>query len=186
MHTWVREHSDQNSIYCYENITYIRDTGKASGQHIGKGGEKTFVVDADVEGEQAGWAGVSADNDAVCVAWILVKQTDSSSDTAARWTGDVGRNCDQAWAYQNQVAGRYKDGDEEKEHKPACTWIDADHTGSTEIASIKFNVKSFGDDIKKIADESDKAICDHTAWGADNYPISGKCYNCARCTEFSY
>lgn len=84
------------------------------------------------------------------------------------------------------MVGWYKDGDEEKEYKFVCIWIDVDYIGSMEIVFIKFNVKLFGDDIKKIVDESDKVICDYMVWGVDNYFISGKCYNCVWCIEFSY
>lgn len=141
--------------------------GEGDGTKIDSGGFEEITVGQSSPGTQAEYVGVAVDKNAVCVAWVTVKQYDNTEGGA--WTGDIGYNCDQHWYEQNQKAGKYKDSDDD--YVPKCTWLDADHTGDTPSAAIKFNVRAYGDKVEETYENSD--ACDQTVWGKDNGPING-------------
>jgi hypothetical protein len=70
---------------------------------------------------------------------------------------------------QKEQAGHFKDSD--TPYVPYCTWLDADHTGSTQSASMKFKVDSYGQGITDTIGNNDQ--CDATLWGPDKGPING-------------
>lgn len=84
------------------------------------------------------------------------------------WTGDIGANCGQAWYHNDDTAGYFKDTMDD--YYPACTWLDADHTGTTESASMKFKIASYGEGVTDTVNNADQ--CDATLWGPDKGPIS--------------
>ncbi|KAI9172760.1 Non-reducing end alpha-L-arabinofuranosidase BoGH43A [Paramyrothecium foliicola] len=166
-----RQQSDDPGMEGYISAGYAWDVenyylGMSEGTDIEAGGYKTIVVDQESGGAQAAYVGISAGDNAVCVAWIAVTQLDLTKGGA--WTGDIGYNCDQHWYEQNQVAGTIEETGEE--YVPKCTWIDADHTEDVPSAALKFNIKAYGQDSGETY--KNNAACDMTVWGPDDGPIN--------------
>jgi hypothetical protein len=127
-------------------------------------------VDQSVGGRRAGYISVSNDNDATCIAWITVQQFDGT--TGGAWTGDIGYSCGQDWYNSVEPAGTLPDG---SEYIPKCTWIDADHTNDIAIASLKFDVSAYGENVQ---DTVGNDACAATLYGPDSGPIAGKFSRC--------
>lgn len=111
---------------------------------------------------------VSTGDDAVCVAWITVANHDGSLKGGA-WTGDIGYKCDQHWYQQDEAAGKVPDSNDD--YIPHCTWLDADHTGDTPSAAVKFKTRAYGEAVKDTVDSGDP--CKFTKFGPDDGPIAG-------------
>lgn len=133
-----------------------------------QGGVVDTVIDSFSGGARAEYIGISVARDAVCVAWISVKQFDQT--TGGAWTGDIGYECGQAWYANKEMAG-YVDDDETEEYIPRCTWLDAALKEDTESASLKFDTTAYGKKVKDTVDNKD--ACKYTLWGEDDAPISG-------------
>jgi hypothetical protein len=61
------------------------------------------------------------------------------------------------------------------EYIPKCTWIDADHTNDIAIASLKFDVSAYGENVQ---DTVGNDACAATLYGPDSGPIAGKFSRC--------
>lgn len=133
-----------------------------------QGGIVDTVIDSLSGGGRAEYVGISVARDAVCVAWIGVKQFDQIAGGV--WTGDIGYECGQAW-YANKERAGYLDEDNEQDYLPRCTWLDASLKEGTKSASMKFDVSSYGEKVKDTM--GSKAACNYTLWGEDDAPISG-------------
>jgi hypothetical protein len=133
------------------------------------GGVVDITIDSISGGSRASYVGISVATDAVCVAWIGVTQFDNSEGGV--WTGDIGYECGQAW-YANKESAGYLDSDEKEQYFPKCTWLDADHSGDTKSASMKFNTRAYGEKTKETVKNKD--ACKYTLWGEDDAPISGE------------
>lgn len=120
------------------------------------------------QGRRIEYAGVSAEKDAICIAWITVTMHDGTNGGA--WTGDIGSECDQVWYHSAEKAGKFKDSNED--YIPRCTWLDEDHSGDTKVAAMKFATGAYGEKVEDTV--KNKKQCDSTKWGPDNGPISGK------------
>ncbi|KAF5228856.1 hypothetical protein FAUST_10830 [Fusarium austroamericanum] len=142
--------------------------GRGDGGSMEQGGVVDIVIDSFSGGARAEYIGISVARDAVCVAWISVKQFDQT--TGGAWTGDIGYECGQAWYANKEMAG-YIDDDETEEYIPRCTWLDAALKEDTESASLKFDTTAYGKKVKDTVDNKD--ACKYTLWGEDDAPISG-------------
>lgn len=69
-------------------------------------------------GQQPTYVQISGTDDAVCIAYLIQTWPDG---TQRGWLGDMGQACGATWGYSNVIIGT--------DHKPACTWLDQDHTG---------------------------------------------------------
>ncbi|KAI9150772.1 hypothetical protein HJFPF1_10549 [Paramyrothecium foliicola] len=121
--------------------------GKADGTSIESGDVQKIVVEQDSPSTRAEYVGIAIDSDAVYIAWVAVKQQDSTG--GGGWTGDIGSACGQEW----------------------CTWLDADRNEDIPSAAMKFSVRAYGEDASNVADN--EAACGYTLWGPDNGPING-------------
>lgn len=145
-----------------------RYLGKSGGGKIDKPGDfKEFAVVQDDHGARAGYIGVSAEKDALCIAWITVRTKDET--IGGSWTGDVGSKCGQHWYPATETAGYMPDG--ETLYIPRCTWLDEDHTGGKPSASMKFKILAYGETVADTVKTSKQ--CAYTEWGPDNGPING-------------
>jgi hypothetical protein len=144
--------------------------GQSKGCKIGSGGVCEKIIEQPTYGVRAGYIGVSNNNDATCIAWITVEQSDDS--TSGAWTGDIGYQCGQAWYNSVEPAGKLKVGDKYTgdTYIPKCTWIDGDHTNTIENAALKFDVTAYGE---KVLDTVDADACAPTIYGVDSAPIAG-------------
>ena len=120
---------------------------------------------------------LAATNDAVCIAWVSVLQSDGS--TSGAWTGDIGKACGQSWYHSNQQAGKLKNG---TAYTPACTWFDGDHTNGIVNAGLKFRIYAYGEGAEETV-KADKA-CGASIFGNSTGPISGESLK-LRCTLWS-
>ncbi|KAI4690666.1 uncharacterized protein J4E88_002138 [Alternaria novae-zelandiae] len=154
-----------NKVYSYSQANGYQ--GQADGCDIGNGGICDVIIDAGVPGQRAVYVSVSNNNDATCIAWIIVQQRDGTFPGA--WTGDIGAACGQSWYEQIEVAGKQPDG---SDYVPRCTWLDADHTNDIPSAALKFDVTAYGENVNETADAN--AGCDYTIYGEDNGPLAGK------------
>jgi hypothetical protein len=145
--------------------------GQSKGCKIGSGGVCEKIIEQPTYGVRAGYIGVSNNNDATCIAWITVEQSDDS--TSGAWTGDIGYQCGQAWYNSVEPAGKLKVGDKYTgdTYIPKCTWIDGDHTNTIENAALKFDVTAYGE---KVLDTAEADACAPTIYGVDSAPIAGK------------
>ena len=100
--------------------------------NIEDGSFTDFTLDSN--GQQPTYVQILGSDDAVCVAYI----TQTWPDGIKRgWSGDMGMICDQShWAYSNVIVS--DDG-----HKPACTWLDADHTNGIKSAGVQIHMQDF-------------------------------------------
>lgn len=99
---------------------------------IKSGSFTDFTVDC--QGQQPTYVQIRGREDAVCIAYITQTWPDG---TQRGWSGDVGMQCDQSyWAYSNVIIS--DDG-----HKPACTWLDVDHTGGIKQAAMQIHMQDF-------------------------------------------
>ncbi|RSL61019.1 hypothetical protein CEP54_006481 [Fusarium duplospermum] len=142
--------------------------GRADGDSMELGGIVETMIDSFSGGSRAEYIGISVADDAVCVAWITVAQFDKTKGGA--WTGDIGYECGQSW-YANKEAAGYLGKDEDEEYIPKCTWLDGNHSGGTESASMKFKTVAYGHEVKDTVDN--KEACKYTIWGEDDAPIHG-------------
>jgi hypothetical protein len=79
--------------------------------------------------------------------------------------------CGQYWYMSVEPAGMLKDDQEKgKEYVPRCTWIDGDHSNDIKIASLKFDVSAYGEEV---LDTAGKDACGPTIYGEDNGPLAG-------------
>ena len=69
-------------------------------------------------GQQPTYVQISGTDDGVCIAYLIQTWPDG---TQRGWLGDMGQACGATWGYSNVIVGT--------NHKPACTWLDQDHTG---------------------------------------------------------
>jgi hypothetical protein len=138
--------------------------GQAGGSFIDRGDFHDFTIDQNVGGQRAEYVGLSAENDAVCVAWVTVSQFDDTRGSAL--TGDVGSQCGQNWYENVEIAGFFKDGGD---YRPRCSWLDGDMSEGIPSAAMKFASSYYGE---KTTDSVNDA-CGGAIWGADTGPISG-------------
>lgn len=143
--------------------------GEAGGDSISAGGIIDTTIDSFSNGARAEYAGIAATDNAVCVAWITVKQFDGTAGGA--WTGDIGYSCGQHWYENHEMAG-YTDEEQKNEYIPKCTWLDADHTGDAPSAALKFYTPGYGEKVQDTIDNAKS--CEYTLWGPDEGPINGK------------
>lgn len=142
--------------------------GRGDGGSMKQGGIVDTMIDSFSNGARAEYAGISVARDAVCVAWISVRQFDNTPGGA--WTGDIGYECGQAW-YANKEKAGYLDEDQTEDYIPRCTWLDASLKEGTKSASMKFDTSAYGEKVKDTVNNKD--ACDYTLWGEDDAPISG-------------
>nr|POE72335.1 hypothetical protein CFP56_12210 [Quercus suber] len=151
------------AVYAYDlDNQYL---GSGSGGDVADGGTFSTTIDQSSPDIQADFVGVTFTDDAVCVAWISVKMQDGSPGGA--WTGDIGANCGEVWAYQTQTAGTA----ENQAYIPRCTWFDGDHTTGAH-SSMKFRTRAYGEACADTIANSHQ--CDSTIYGVDNTPIDGQ------------
>ncbi|ORY16598.1 hypothetical protein BCR34DRAFT_597605 [Clohesyomyces aquaticus] len=156
-----------NHVYAFDERNGY--SGQSDGCDIDSGGICTRTVDQSVGGRRAGYISVSANNDAVCIAWITVQQFDGTRGGA--WTGDIGYGCGQDWYNSVEPAGRFKDEQGGGEYVPKCTWLDADHTNDIANAALKFDVSAYGENVVETANNN---ACAPTIYGPDNGPLAGQ------------
>lgn len=84
---------DISSIDGYDEFN--RAIGSSSGGYIASGDVLDATLDQDSPGTQARYLSVTAADDAVCIAWISVKQNDGAERAGGSWTGDIGAGCGQ-------------------------------------------------------------------------------------------
>ncbi|EHK18047.1 uncharacterized protein TRIVIDRAFT_67261 [Trichoderma virens Gv29-8] len=143
--------------------------GKSNGgQYIKEGDFGDFVMDQFVDGKRIGYAAVTADKDAVCIAWITITMNDGTPKGA--WTGDIGSDCGQAWYPSNEIAGTLKDSNES--YFPRCTWLDGDRSGDATVAAMKFSVAAYGNEVQKTVEYKNQ--CHFTLWRPVTGAIAGK------------
>ena len=103
-----------------------------SDSKIESGSFTDFTVNC--QGQKPIYVQIRGRDDAVCIAYITQTWPDG---TQRGWSGDVGMQCEQSyWAYSNIIVSG--DG-----HKPACTWLDRDHTGGIKQASMQIYMQDF-------------------------------------------
>jgi hypothetical protein len=148
--------------------------GQSKGCKIGPGGMCEKIIEQPTFGVRAGYIGVSNNDDATCIAWISVEQSDETKGGGA-WTGDIGYMCGQAWYNSVEPAGKLKEGTEYTgpPYVPKCTWIDGDHTNTIENAALKFDVMAYGENVP---DTANADACAPTIYAADSAPIAGKSF----------
>ena len=96
-----------------------------SESEVNSGSFTDFTLDC--SGQQPTYVQIFGTGDAICIAYIAQTWPDG---TQRGWSGDVGMLCDQSyWAYFNIIVSG--DG-----HKPACTWLDRDHTNGLKAAAM--------------------------------------------------
>lgn len=155
---------------------YNQEVGRADGGHVGSGGTLDLTLDQSVPGVQSDFVSVSAGNDAVCIAWISVRQKDGVEAAGGAWNGDIGSSCPgpngagQFVYASEQVAGTLPDGGE---WRPQCMWLDGDLTNDFPSASLKFDVNAFGN-INSEKTLSDGATCSKIIYTDNKDPISAQ------------
>ncbi|PKK52751.1 hypothetical protein CI102_2487 [Trichoderma harzianum] len=152
------------AVFAWDNNNNYR--GKSKGKHIGEGSFEDIILSQFQHGRRLEYVAVAADEDAVCIAWIGVTMEDGTPNGA--WTGDIGSECGQAWYHSNEVGGYFKDT--QKRYIPRCTWLDADRSGDSVVAAMKFSVLAYGTDVAETVEN--KKQCDFTLWGSDAGPIA--------------
>lgn len=137
-------------------------------EDISEGNFADYALDQDNSGIQTQYASFIGTDGAICINWITLKNTDGAFDAA--WTGDIGRFCHHSWTFGNQIAGRNKDTGEP--YKPACTWLDADHTNGIDTAALKINFGAYAENLAAHT-VSTKTACSNTLFAADAAEITG-------------
>lgn len=142
--------------------------GSVDGSHIAHGDFADYTIDQNVGGQRVEYIGISGGDDAICIAWISISQSDNTR--GAVLTGDVGAACGQYW-YANVETAGYFDNDTTRPYKPNCFWLDSDHTNDIPSAAVKFGVAAFGAEVADTIANSD--VCNAVLWGPDSGPING-------------
>lgn len=121
------------SIYAYNEDKQIVGHGKGRGD-IASGSFQDITIDqSKAPGQQPTYLQLNAGGHGLCIAYITQKWPDG---TQRGWLGDMGFACGQAWAYSNVIVS--DDG-----HKPACTWLDKDHTNGISAAAVQIHMQDF-------------------------------------------
>ncbi|OCL05722.1 hypothetical protein AOQ84DRAFT_399413 [Glonium stellatum] len=99
------------------DIRLFNEVGDFLGAHYDPGsitdGTDVDVTVSQTEEQQATYALFSANDNAVCIAYVSITWPDGQK---YGWEGDWGKQCGATWYYSNVII----DG-----QKPACIWIDA-------------------------------------------------------------
>ncbi|CAK3917564.1 Hypothetical predicted protein [Lecanosticta acicola] len=100
------------------------------------------------------------DNDAICVASIAV----SNEKISSTFFGDTGKMCGQSWFLsENKIGDNF--------YKPACVWLDADHTNKINARALSFHLNDMAPDPDKINEYNQRpeTLCQSTPrfsfWG---------------------
>ncbi|KAK5164892.1 uncharacterized protein LTR77_009556 [Saxophila tyrrhenica] len=157
-----------DSVYAYDyNNNYLGQSGYGCGEGA-DGGSCELTVDQGSFGTvQADYVSVANGDDATCISWISVTQSDGSPGGA--WTGDIGDHCGVRTYYGNQQAGTYPDG---STWRPLCAWFDSDGTDGIKYAALKFTVRAYGELSSDTITKNQG--CSATLFAPDNGPINGK------------
>ena len=85
-------------------------------------------------GQQQTYIQINAGAHGLCIAYIIQKWPDG---TLRGWLGDMGKECGTSyWGYSNIIVS--DDG-----HKPACTWLDQDHSDGILAAAVQIHMQDF-------------------------------------------
>ncbi|KAF2752610.1 hypothetical protein EJ05DRAFT_525849 [Pseudovirgaria hyperparasitica] len=139
---------DIEHVWTYNTRNQVLGGAKGRGT-IGSGDVWDVTVPSPGGGETCNYVNIAAKNNAICIAWVGVKQSDGS-DLDGSWNGDIGAACGQNWYHQQEPAGRCPDNVTSTNSScvdglwvPRCTWIDGDGTNGIISKSLKFNVFSY-------------------------------------------
>lgn len=144
--------------------------GQGAGGGLDAGGTVENTVDSVSPGVRGDLIGLSMSHNAVCVAWVSVKQEDGSD--GGSWTGDIGADCGQHWYENGQLAGVKEEDGEEVDYYPRCTWFDGDHTNGIPSAAMKWRTRAYEEPNAEGVASAGRS-CDYTRYSGDQGPISG-------------
>ena len=106
------------AIKVYNEDQTIIGAGSGDGP-IPRGGFQDITITQSYgPGQQPTYVQISGTDDGVCIAYLIQTWPDGIQ---RGWLGDMGQACGATWSYSNVIVGT--------DHKPACTWLDQDHTG---------------------------------------------------------
>jgi hypothetical protein len=111
-----------------ENVEFIAAT--ADPGTVDSGEANTITVDQGDNGQQPTYALLSANDDAICIAFVSITMPEPAKQHYA-WLGDWGAECGATWFYSRYLV----DG---KNYRPMCTWIDANGDQPTTGLSMHF------------------------------------------------
>ncbi|KAL4916770.1 hypothetical protein BDW62DRAFT_211739 [Aspergillus aurantiobrunneus] len=84
---------------------------------VGDGTVGTIEIDHDQQGV---YSLFSANNDAICIAWVTTTWSDAAGGNKFAVSGDYGEACGGTWYESNMWT------DTDQSYQPKCFWIDAD------------------------------------------------------------
>ncbi|KAK0513983.1 hypothetical protein JMJ35_003705 [Cladonia borealis] len=120
-------------IRVYNEDKILIGTGKGDGV-IPSGSFQDISIDQSKgKGQQPTYLQLNAGTDALCIAYITQQWPDG---TQRGWSGDMGRQCNQAWAYSNIII-------DDSNYKPDCTWLDQDHSNGISAAAVQIHMEYF-------------------------------------------
>ena len=120
-------------IRVYNEDKQLIGTGKGDGV-IPSGSYQDISIDQSQEpGQQPTYLQLNAGKDALCMAYITQQWPDG---TQRGWSGDMGRECNQAWGYSNIII-------DDSGYKPDCTWLDQDHSNGIWAAAVQIHMEDF-------------------------------------------
>ena len=67
---------------------------------------------------------------------MLIERTNRSDGGTRGWLGDMAKACDHDWYYSNIIVG-------EEGHKPACAWLDKNHSYGLWTSAIQIHMEDF-------------------------------------------
>ncbi|KAM5445194.1 hypothetical protein MaudCBS49596_007783 [Microsporum audouinii] len=99
----------------------------------------------------------SANNDAICVAWVTMTWTDDRGGNKYAVSGDYGEVCGGTW-FESHM---YPNGDEE--YQPKCFWIDGD--GNQPTTGFQVRWPAFSKDALDKNNTDAKTMCNGIDFG---------------------
>ncbi|KAL6714230.1 hypothetical protein ACLMJK_007653 [Lecanora helva] len=115
----------------------------------------------DCKGQQPTYVQIYGGSDAICIPYITQTWPDG---TQRGWSGDIGRLCGQSsWSYSNVIVS--KDG-----HKPACTWLDSDHTNGLKAQGMQIHMQDFTDVSMNVSSLDPNHFCTYPAMVFQDHP----------------
>ncbi|KAL6358940.1 hypothetical protein LRP88_09135 [Fusarium phalaenopsidis] len=136
------------------------DPGKVKSGNLGE-----IHVDHDNQGV---YTLFSANNDAICIAWVTTSWSEDRGGNHYAVQGDMGYYCGATWYYSGMYYNSQEDhGRKEPENQPKCFWIDKDGDHDTTGFQVRWPAFSTGElDPDAPPEERDpRKKCDNISFG---------------------